>query len=98
MSSGTEKRQRAHVVGVRMDDVEHNAIAERARDCGLTMSGYLRACALGRKTRNVTTSRVLDMLVTLGNEQRRIDSRSDRFMGRMVRLSSWMFNTICNPS
>ncbi|WP_321858008.1 plasmid mobilization protein MobA [Paraburkholderia tropica] len=72
MTSGTENRQRTVVTGVRMSRDEHVAIMQKAADCGLTLSAYLRACALGRKTRNVTTSRVLDALVVLGNEQRRI--------------------------
>lgn len=72
MTSGTENRQRTIVVGVRMTGDEHAAIMQKASDCGLTLSAYLRACALGRKTRNVTTSRVLDGLTVLGNEQRRI--------------------------
>jgi hypothetical protein len=72
MTSGTENRQRTIVTGVRMSRDEHAAIAQKAADCGLTLSAYFRACALGRKTRNVTTSRVLDALTVLGNEQRRI--------------------------
>ncbi|MBB2984576.1 MAG: mobilization protein [Paraburkholderia tropica] len=72
MTSGTEKRQRTLVTGVRMSRDEHAAILQKASDCGLTLSAYFRACALGRKTRNVTTSRVLDALIVLGSEQRRI--------------------------
>lgn len=72
MTSGTESRQRTIVTGVRMSRDEHAAIMQKAADCGLTLSAYFRACALGRKTRNVTTSRVLDALISLGNEQRRI--------------------------
>jgi hypothetical protein len=72
MASGTEKRQRTIVTGVRMTGDEHAAILQKAGDCGLTLSAYFRACALGRKTRNVTTSRVLDALTILGNKQRRI--------------------------
>ena len=72
MTSGTENRQRTIVTGVRMTGDEHSAIVLKAGDCGLTVSAYFRACALGRKTRNVTTGRVLDALVVLGSEQRRI--------------------------
>ena len=72
MTSGTETRQRTIVTGVRMSRDEHAAIAQKAADCGLPLSAYFRACALGRKTRNATTSRVLDALIMLGNEQRRI--------------------------
>lgn len=38
----------------------------------MTVSAFLRATALGRRTRHITTSRVIDALVRLGNEQRRI--------------------------
>jgi hypothetical protein len=72
MASGTENRQRTIVVGVRMTGDEHAAIMQKAGDCGLTLSAYFRACALRRKTRSATTSRVLDALTVLGNEQRRI--------------------------
>jgi hypothetical protein len=72
MSSGTETRQRTVTTGVRLSTDEHAAISQKAQDCGLTLSAYFRACALGRKTRSATTSRVLDALTTLGNEQRRI--------------------------
>ncbi|HDR9880344.1 plasmid mobilization protein [Burkholderia cenocepacia] len=72
MTQGTETRQRTIVVGVRMTGDEHAALLQKANDCGLTLAAYFRACALGRKTRNVTTGRVIDALTTLGNEQRRI--------------------------
>ncbi|MBR8393954.1 mobilization protein [Burkholderia cenocepacia] len=72
MTSGTENRQRTIVTGIRMTGDEHAAIMQKAADCGLTLSAYFRACALGRKTRNMTTSRILDALIMLGNEQRRI--------------------------
>ncbi|MEK6291021.1 MAG: mobilization protein [Paraburkholderia tropica] len=58
--------------GVRLSANEHAAISQKASDCGLTLSAYFRACALGRQTRSATTGRVLDALTTLGNEQRRI--------------------------
>ncbi|MDB5832259.1 MAG: mobilization protein MobB [Caballeronia sp.] len=72
MTTGTENRQRTIVMGVRMTGDEHAAIMQKASDCGLTLSAYFRACALGRKTRSATTSRVLDALTIVGNEQRRI--------------------------
>ena len=72
MSSGTKSRRPTINARVLVTREEHEAIAQKARDCGLTLSAYLLACALGRNTRNVSTSRVLDALVTLGIEQRRI--------------------------
>ena len=38
----------------------------------MTVSAFLWAVALDRRTRHITTSRVIDALVRLGNEQRRI--------------------------
>ncbi|WP_343669722.1 plasmid mobilization protein [Paraburkholderia heleia] len=59
-------------VRARVTQDERRALVQKAADCGITLSAYLRACALGRRTRNVSTSRVLDALVMLGHEQRRI--------------------------
>lgn len=72
MSSGTKSRHPRIAVNARITGDEHEAIVQKARDCGLTLSAYIVACALGRNTRNVTISRVLDALVMLGTEQRRI--------------------------
>ena len=33
---------------IRMSHSEHDAIAEKARECALSVSAYLRRCALGR--------------------------------------------------
>ncbi|MFX1671570.1 mobilization protein [Paraburkholderia sp. A2WS-5] len=72
MVSDTKSRHPTINARVLLTCEEHEAIVQKAGDCGLTLSAYLLACALGRNTRNVTTSRVLDALVTLGLEQRRI--------------------------
>ncbi|MFX1716148.1 plasmid mobilization protein [Paraburkholderia sp. A1RO-5L] len=72
MSSSTKSRRARIGLTVRTTCDEHEVLAQKAGDCGLTLSAYLLACALGRATRNVTTSRVLDALVMLGTEQRRI--------------------------
>ncbi|CAG4920993.1 plasmid mobilization protein [Paraburkholderia gardini] len=88
MASNTEKRQHTIVVGVRMTDEEHATIMQKAGDCGLTLSAYFRACALGRKTRSVTTSRVLDALTILGNEQRRTSGLIKHLRGEDFRSAS----------
>ena len=72
MTSGSENRQRSESVRLRLSPEEYADIVGRAQDCGLTISAFLRAAALGRRTRHVTTSRVIDALVQIGNEQRRI--------------------------
>lgn len=45
--SGSEARQRQHAVGVRLDEAERELLEARAGDSGLSLSAYLRACALG---------------------------------------------------
>jgi hypothetical protein len=45
---GSEKRQRRHVVRMRLDDDEQVKLGERASACGLSTGAYLRAAALGR--------------------------------------------------
>jgi hypothetical protein len=44
--SGSEKRQRAHVVRMRLDDAEQAKLEARASASGLAVGAYLRACAL----------------------------------------------------
>jgi uncharacterized protein (DUF1778 family) len=72
MSSGSDVRQRSESVRLRLTPEEYVLIGRRAEECGMTVSAFLRATALGRRTRNIATSRVIDALVRLGNEQRRI--------------------------
>jgi hypothetical protein len=72
MSSGSEMRQRSESVRLRLTPEEYTYIGKRAEECGMTVSAFLRAVALDRRTRHITTSRVIDALVRLGNEQRRI--------------------------
>jgi Bacterial mobilisation protein (MobC) len=45
--SGSEKRQRGPAVPVRFLPAERAAVDEKARAVGLSLAGFLRACALG---------------------------------------------------
>jgi hypothetical protein len=45
--SGSDKRQRVHVVGVRFLPAEHASVRQRAKEAGLRVGSFLRACALG---------------------------------------------------
>jgi hypothetical protein len=72
MRSGSEIRQRSESVRLRLTREEYAMIGKRAEECGMTVSAFLRATAMGRRTRHITTSRIIDALVRLGNEQRRI--------------------------
>jgi Bacterial mobilisation protein (MobC) len=44
---GSEKRQRGVPVSVRLLPGERAAVEEKAREVGLSIAGFLRACALG---------------------------------------------------
>ena len=43
------RRKRRHVIGVRLDDAELAQLETRAREAGLTVGAYIRACALGER-------------------------------------------------
>lgn len=45
--SGSERRQRGPAVPVRFLKQERAAVDEKARSVGLSLAGFLRACALG---------------------------------------------------
>jgi len=45
--SGSDKRQRAHVVGVRMLPDERTRLQAKASEAGLSLGSFLRSCALG---------------------------------------------------
>lgn len=49
VTSGSDKRQRGHVVRVRISDEEHAEIRARADRAGLSVSAYLRSTALDVK-------------------------------------------------
>jgi hypothetical protein len=57
------KRRRQRFVGVRLDDAELAALESRAREAGLSVGAYCRACSLGdagpRARRRVTVDREL---------------------------------------
>lgn len=46
-NSGSDRRQRVHVVGVRLLTSEYASLRTRAAEAGLRVGSYLRACALG---------------------------------------------------
>jgi hypothetical protein len=57
------RRRRQNVIGVRLDDAELAQLDARAREAGLSIGGYVRACALGnagpRARKRVTIDREL---------------------------------------
>lgn len=44
---GSNNRQRRHIEQFRTDDAEHEALAAHARERGLSIGSYVRACTLG---------------------------------------------------
>jgi len=95
MSRGTETRQRSESVRLRLTPEEYAMIGMRAEECGMTVSAFLRATALGRRTRHITTSRVIDALVRLGNEQRRIGGLIKHMRGEDLLTVSERATLLC---
>jgi hypothetical protein len=73
---GSETRLRQSSIRLRVTETERNAIADRAERVGLTVSGYLRAMALGADTPQPKAARRPPVekaeLVTLRYELRKI--------------------------
>lgn len=64
--SGSETRQRTVCLPVRLLPGEAEAIKQQALDAGASVSGFLRAAALGRKTRSTTDSQTINELRRIG--------------------------------
>ncbi len=74
--SNSDSRKRTLALAVRVTPEEADAIREKARDAGATVSEFLRACALGRKTRNTVDSQVINELRKLGGLQKHLFNES----------------------
>ncbi len=68
--SKSDSRKRSLALAVRVTREEADAIREKARDAGATVSQFLRACALGRTTRNTVDSQIINELRRLGALQK----------------------------
>jgi hypothetical protein len=64
----SKSEQRILTTGLRLrcSPAEGEAIRQKARDAGETVSSFLRAAALGRKTRSTTDSQTINELRRLG--------------------------------
>jgi len=70
-----DRHQRTHRLAFRVSDEERQLVDERAADCGLTLSAYLRAAALGRLPRRRRRGDERDLvhqLARLGNSLRHL--------------------------
>nr|WP_010891087.1 plasmid mobilization protein MobA [Salmonella enterica]AAA72309.1 12 kDa protein [Salmonella enterica subsp. enterica serovar Typhimurium]ABI97035.1 putative MobA [Salmonella enterica subsp. enterica serovar Typhimurium] len=69
--SGSNTRRRAISRPVRLTAEEDQEIRKRA-ECGKTVSGFLRAAALGKKVNSLTDDRVLKEVMRLGALQKKL--------------------------
>ena len=70
--SGSNTRRRAISRPVRLTAEEDQEIRKRAAECGKTVSGFLRAAALGKKVNSLTDDRVLKEVMRLGALQKKL--------------------------
>lgn len=75
--SKSEKRQRTVALAVRLTPDEAEAIKTKAMDSGVPVSEFLRAAAIGRKTRSTLDSQVINELRRLGGLQKHLFTESD---------------------
>lgn len=71
----SDQRRKTVALAVRLDPQEADAIREKARDSGVTVSEFLRAAALGRKTRhstNMDSAQIINELRRHGGLQKKI--------------------------
>jgi hypothetical protein len=64
--SNSEQRILTCALRLRCSPEDEAVIREKARDTGATVSAFLRAAALGRKTRSTTDSQTINELRRLG--------------------------------
>lgn len=70
--SGSENRQKTKHIMVRVTPDQLENLREKALDCGATVPEYLRACGLGRRTRNQVDAHVINELRRLGGLQKHL--------------------------
>lgn len=74
--SSSENRNRVVNLKVRCLPSEADAIRQKAADSGVSVSEFLRCAALGRKTRSVMDSQVINELRRLGGLQKHLFNES----------------------
>jgi len=68
----SDQRRKTVALALRLDPQEATLIREKALDAGVTVSEFLRAAALGRKTRNTLDAQLINELRRLGGLQKKI--------------------------
>jgi hypothetical protein len=74
--SESERRRMSVAVRVRMTPEDEAAIREKAEVAGVTMSAFLRAAALGRKTPSRIDLQIVNELRRLGGLQKHLFTQS----------------------
>lgn len=69
--SGTEERKTAVSYPVRFTPENYETVKEKAQDCGLPLSEFIRRRSLGRQTRRAVDDRVINELRRLGGLQKK---------------------------
>lgn len=75
-SKAPEKRNATTTITVRYTPEEAAIVREKASDAGVTVSAFHRAAALGRKTRSVIDSHIINELRKLGGLQKHLYTQS----------------------
>jgi hypothetical protein len=70
--SGSETRRMTKHILIRATPEDHADLLEKARDCGMSLPAYLRACGMGRQTRSKIDSHILNELRRLGGLQKHL--------------------------
>ena len=69
---GKGPRDRINHLQVVVDEAERAEIKQRANQAGLSVSSYLRACALGKQVHSVLDLRAVNDLVKIAGDQGRL--------------------------
>lgn len=60
--------KRNHVIRARLTQAERILILQKASDCGMSASDYLRSCALGKAVRSKSHATIINQLIQLNAE------------------------------
>lgn len=76
MSSGSDKRQRPHILRVRVSDEELAALTSRAEAANRSLAAYLRAVGLEQSPRTRDTAALVAALSRIGNNLNQLAKRA----------------------
>jgi hypothetical protein len=76
MRDEQQEAKRLARIDIRCLESEKVRLQQKAADCGLTVTAYMVAAALGRQTRSRVDARILDELRRLGGLQKHLFNES----------------------